>query len=257
MGRVGWTVVALGALALLAGGGVVAWVLLSDSGSEPASVADAVAAFREATAGRSPEETPVPEGVYVYETEGSERNDALTGVTHRYPERSTITVTRDECGVQMRWDVLEDRSTTWTFCVTAEGWTLESQDERHTFFGRTERTTYTCARSVLRPAGDPPGAELESTCSTGPVEERSTLRVVGHETLPAGSEEADTVHLRRTSSFTGATRGETTHDVWLHRETGIPVQVSMSSRTTNDSPIGEVHYEEDVVLRLTSLDPRR
>jgi hypothetical protein len=31
----------------------------------------------------------------------------------------------------------------------------------------------------------------------------------------------------------------------------------MISRTTNDSPVGDVHYEEDVVLRLLSLRPRR
>ena len=31
----------------------------------------------------------------------------------------------------------------------------------------------------------------------------------------------------------------------------------MVSRTTNDSPVGDVHYEERVTLRLTSLAPRR
>jgi hypothetical protein len=31
----------------------------------------------------------------------------------------------------------------------------------------------------------------------------------------------------------------------------------MVSRTTNDSPVGDVHYEEDVTLLLTSLTPRR
>jgi hypothetical protein len=31
----------------------------------------------------------------------------------------------------------------------------------------------------------------------------------------------------------------------------------MTSRTTNDSPVGDVHYEEDVSLRLRSLVPRR
>jgi hypothetical protein len=31
----------------------------------------------------------------------------------------------------------------------------------------------------------------------------------------------------------------------------------MRSRTTNGSPIGDVHYEEDVTLALTSSTPRR
>lgn len=256
MGRAGWIAAALAALVVLAGGGI-AWVLLSRSGSEPAEVVDAVAAFREATAGRAPLETPVPEGVYVYETRGLEKTDALTGVTNRYPERSTITVTRAPCGVRMRWDVLEGRSTTWAFCIAPEGWTLESQDERHTFFGRTERTAYQCAGSPFRPAGDRPGEALDTRCSTGSAEEVGEVRVVGRETLPVGGEEAETVHVRRTSSFSGETRGETTHDVWLERESGIPVRIVMVSRTTNDSPIGDVHYEEDVSLQLTSLAPRR
>ena len=256
MGRVGWIAAALAAV-VLAGGGVVAWVVQSRSGSEPADVADAVAAFREATAGRAPLETPVPEGVYVYETAGREKTDALTGFTNRYPALSAITVTHAPCGARMRWDVLEGRSTTWDFCVTSTGWTLEKQDERHTFFGRTERTTYRCAGSPFRPAGDRPGVSLETRCTTGSTEERGSVRIVGLETLPVGAEEVETVHVRRTSSFTGETRGETTHDVWLHRETGVPVRIVMVSRTTNDSPIGDVHYEEDASLRLTSLVPRR
>jgi hypothetical protein len=256
MGRAGWIAAALAALVVLAGG-AVAWVVLSRSGSEPAETADAVAAFREATAGRSPLATPVPEGVYVYETEGFEKTDALTGVTNRYPALSTITVTRDRCGVTMRWDVLEGRSTTWDFCVTPKGWTLESQDERHTFFGRTERTTYRCTGSPFRPPGDRPGEALETRCSTGSTQERGGVRVVGREKLPVGGAEVETVHLRRTSSFSGETRGETTHDVWLERETGVPVRIVMVVRTTNDSPIGDVHYEENVSLRLESLVPRR
>ena len=31
----------------------------------------------------------------------------------------------------------------------------------------------------------------------------------------------------------------------------------MTSHTTNDSPVGKVHYVEDVTLLLTSLTPRR
>jgi hypothetical protein len=37
----------------------------------------------------------------------------------------------------------------------------------------------------------------------------------------------------------------------------MPVRIVMVSRTTNDSPVGDVHYEEDVTLLLMSLTPRR
>ena len=143
-----------------------------------------------------------PEGVYVYRTHGFEKTDALTGVTHRYPARSTITVTGDPCGFRLRWDVLEGRSTTWTVCV-------------------------------------------------GPG------RVVARETLRFGGMRVETVHVRRRTSLTGSIRGRSTQDAWLARESGVPVRLDLTTHTTNDSAVGDVHYEEDVVLRLTSLEPRR
>jgi hypothetical protein len=57
--------------------------------------------------------------------------------------------------------------------------------------------------------------------------------------------------------YTGAIRGTSTYDFWLDRKTGVPVGVRMVSRTTNDSAVGDVHYEEVVMLRLESLRPRR
>lgn len=241
-----------GGLALAAYG---AWYFGLRDVAQPSSVEEAVTTFREETGpGRA---SPVPAGVYVYDTDGFERTDALTGVKHRYPRRSTITVTADPCGVRLRWDVLEGRSTTWTFCVTATGWEVASQDERHTFFGRTERTTYTCVDTPIRPRGDRPGTAFEVACSTDGAEERGSGRVVGRETLRVGSRPVSTVHVTRSTSFTGEIRGRSAHDLWLARRTGVPVRVAMASQTTNDSPVGDVHYDESVTLRLRSLEPRR
>jgi hypothetical protein len=255
MGRTGRIVASSVAVALLAG---VVWaVLVLTREPAPASVDEAVAAFRAGLDGRAPTESPAPEGVYVYATDGYERTDALTGVTNEYPERSTITVTTHGCGFRMRWDVLEGRSTTWTICTGGDGWTLASQDERHTFFGRTERTTYTCEETPFRPEGDSPGVSIAYRCTTPASQERGRSVVVGRELVPFGGMEVDAMHVRRVSALTGATRGRTRHDLWLNRETGIPVRLAMTTRTANDAPVGEVRYEEDVVLELESLDPLR
>ena len=58
--------------------------------AEPVTVEDAITSFRMEPEG-SASASPIPPGVYVYGTDGSESTDALTGVTHRYPNRSTIT----------------------------------------------------------------------------------------------------------------------------------------------------------------------
>jgi hypothetical protein len=233
------------------------WFLLLRDVAEPKSVGEVVTSFREETETAPAGPSPVPEGVYVYATDGFEKTDALTGVMHRYPRRSTIAVRKDTCGVRMRWDVLKGRSTTWTYCVTRDGWEVASQDERHTFFGRTERTTYICGGFPFRPAGDRPGTVDRVDCRTSSARELGTGRVVARETLRVAGEPVETVHLRKRTSFTGGIRGTAIHDVWLARETGVLVRIVMVSRTTNDSAVGNVHYEEDVTLRLMSLRPRR
>jgi hypothetical protein len=224
--------------------------------AEPATVGEAVTNFRASGGGGGA--SPVPEGVYVYATDGFERTDALTGVTHRYPSRSTITVTRDPCGVQMRWDVLKGRSTVWTFCIGSHGWAVAGQDERHTFFGRTERTTYSCpGRGAPFWPKTGPAPALDYLCSTPSASERGYAGVVGAGELRVDGRRVQTVHLRQTSSFTGAIRGTATYDFWIGRKRGAPVRIRMVSRTTNDSPVGEVRYTEDVTLRLRSLAPRQ
>jgi hypothetical protein len=242
-----------GALAL---GALGAWLFVLRDSAEPASVDEAVTTFREQTETGEGRLSPVPEGVYVYATNGYERTDALTGVTHRYPARSTITVTGDACGFRLRWAVLKGRSTTWTICVDGP-WTVTGQDERHTFFGRTERTTYTCVDTPFRPVGDRAGTTFTVSCATGSSEERGTGRVVAREAVRVGGRAIDAVHVRRRSTLTGGIRGHSSQDVWLARETGLPLRLDLTTDTSNDSAVGDVHYEERVSLRLGSLSPRR
>jgi hypothetical protein len=253
--RRAWLGAGVGVASGVAVAGVAVWYLALRDVAEPAKVADAVTSFREhGSGGRG---FGVPAGVYVYATRGFETTDALTGVTHRYPSVSTITVTRDPCGFQMRWDVLKGRSTVWTYCTRGNGWTVASQDERHTFFGRTEHTDYRCTRSPARPAGDRPGTAFVVLCATAGADERGHGIVLGRQRVPVGGLPIETVHIRRASSFTGAIRGASKYDFWFARKRGIPVRVGMVSKTTNDSPVGDVHYEERVTLQLLSLAPRR
>jgi len=243
----------LGALALAA---VAAWLVFLRDTAEPVSVDEAVTSFRTDTEPTPASPSPIPEGVYVYLTHGYETTDALTGVTHRYPKRSTIAVAAAECGVSLVWRVLDGRSTEWTYCTNGGGWELRSQDERHTFFGRTERTTYICQDTPIRPPGGS-GKSWEVSCSTGPAEERGSVNLIGRERLRLNGKTLTAEHVRKRTSFSGEIRGTALHDIWFDARSGVPVRMVMVSRTTNDSPVGDVHYDEDVSLRLISLAPRR
>jgi hypothetical protein len=253
--RVG--LVAAGVVGVVAIAGVGVWLALFRDTTEPVTVGEAVTSFRTDTE-RTPEEaTPIPQGVYVYATSGYEKTDALTGVGHRYPRRSTITVAGTPCGMTLTWRVLKGRSTVWTFCVTREGWELRTQDERHTFFGRTETTTYTCENTPIRPA--PPTVRSWSvSCSTGDAQETGVARVVPDRILRIRDALYPVLHVRKATTFAGAIRGSARYDFWFHRRLAIPpLRIVMISRTTNDSPVGDVHYDEDVRLTLLSFRPRR
>ena len=239
---------------MLAAAGAAAWLVAFRDTASPVSVDDAVESFRgEAGAGAS----PIPEGVYVYSTRGYERTDALNGVTHRYPRHSTITVAAVDCGMRLTWRVLDGRSTEWTYCVTHEGWELRSQAERHTFFGRTEQTTYACQSTPIRPAELEVGAHWDVSCSTEDTGETGVAAVVGRRetTLADGSTIRETL-VRKSTSLSGANRGTSRHDLWFDDASGLLAHVRLVSRTTSDSPIGDVRYDEDVTLTLVSGEPR-
>lgn len=242
-----------GALAIA---GVGLWLAVFRDTAEPVSVAEAVTSFRADTE-PTPTTSAIPEGVYVYATDGYEKTDALTGVTHRYPRRSTIVVAPADCGLSLDWRVLKGRSTTWIFCVTGGGWNLHSQDERHTFFGRTESTTYVCQNTPIRPSTLSLGSRWDVSCTTGDARESGTGTVVARERVRVAGSAVATRHVRKTTTFSGAIRGTSRYDFWFHERVGVPVKIIMSSRTTNDSPVGDVHYDEDVTLVLRSLTPRR
>ena len=244
-------VVAVTAVAALGG-----WYLLRRDDVQPASVTDAIAAFRAQNA-TGADGSPIPTGVYVYDTDGFERTDALGGATHRYPRASTISVTADPCGLRLRWDVLDGRYTIWRVCTGADGWTQRVRDERHTFFGIGDQTTYRCVETPFRPAGDKAGTTFAVACATGDATERGHGLVVGRDVREVGGSAVECAHVRTRTTFRCGTIGTATFDFWLSRATGLPVAVRMMSATTSGSLIGDVHYEEDVSLRLNSLAPRR
>jgi hypothetical protein len=241
----------IAALALLTAG---AWRLFLHDTATPASIEDALARYRAAAAG----ETAIPPGVYVYRTSGSESISALGGTTHRYPARSTITVTEAPCGMTLRWDVLQNRSNTATICVTGKrAQRLESWTESHVFFGQHDETRWECRDSPWLVDSSAVGGRMAHICDGGDATQVGTVDVVGEVPVRVGSIPVETIHLRLTAQEDGAARGPVAEERWVERETGLPVRITYRVRTSNDSPIGDVTFTERYDLHLISLDPRR
>ena len=257
MRRAGLIAAVAVAVVVLAGGAT--WLVAFRDTVDPVTVDEAVTSFRTDTEPAPEGSSPIPEGVYAYGTDGFERTDALTGVTHAYPGSSTITVKSTACGASLTWRVLRGRSTTWEYCVTDNGWYLKSQKERHTFFGRTETTAYRCADTPIRPARRPVGLGWRVSCSTDGASERGSARIAGRRPWwpVADGPRRVAVLVRKATTFSGEIRGTARHDLWFDETSGLPIRLDLVSRTTSESPIGDVRYEEDVTLRLLSLEPRR
>jgi hypothetical protein len=231
------SVVVVGALA-------VGGFLLHDT-AKPASIEDAVHRFQ-TSAGA----TARLAGVYLYSTSGGESIDALGGAHHRYPATTSVTAVGARCGVRLRWDALVGRSTTWTLCSTPTGVELRSWEVVHTFFGRSDRTTYTCARPLLLRAGS-------FRCRSARGGESGRVTVLGPEQVVVGGRPVSTLHVRTVGHVTGGDHGTETVDWWLGTESGLPVRLVLSGRTSRPLFLGQVHYKEDAELRLRSTTPKR
>ncbi len=248
--------VAVGAVLAVIAGGLAATVasgLLFHDSSKPALVADALHRFRQ--------ETPKPqqsEGLYLYATVGRESLDVLKGAAHVYPATTTISLTRVPCGVQLQWQALEDRSTTWVLCRSGRRIVLRRADEAHAFFGQTDHTSYLCAAGAAWPTGEPPGARRAFTCRSAHDREQGVALMLGKAVLTVGGARVDTLHIRTTAQVSGRDHGTETVDWWLEPGTAVPVRMDISSRTSRAVVlIGTAHYHEDAELRLSSLEPLR
>jgi hypothetical protein len=250
-------VVVLGVVAAVGIAAAVTWRVVLRDTAEPASIADALARYRAAA---SAAVTGIPPGVYVYATTGFESISALGGTRHDYPRRSTITVTEAPCGMQLRWDVLRTRSTTWTVCTGRPSGEVVQQlggwQEAHVFFGQDDRTDWDCSRSPWLTT-NVAGARVAHSCDGGDATQAGTVEVLGEEEVAVAGAPVETVRLELTAREVGAARGPLVEERWLERETGLPVRIRYRVRTENDSLIGDVTFEERYDLRLVSLLPRR
>jgi hypothetical protein len=211
------------------------------------------------TTGAAAMSLPAP-GVYQYTTSGSEHIDALGGTTHDYPATTTITVTSSGCGVQSRWDALQERWNTRQLCLADGGIVSGAYTDFHRFYGQDDRTDWTCAPAyVLVPPAPAAGALWHGTCDDGDgTKEATTLSVMGLEDVTVSGVTVPAVHVRRVEDDT-ATDGtaHTTTDQWFDARSGLVLREVATSSSTTSTLVGQVHYTEQYELKILSLDPQR
>lgn len=195
---------------------------------------------------------PTP-GVYVYATTGRDSVDALTGAHHDYPATTTITVTPTACGVQQRWDVLEQRWEEWQRCAEGEGISEAGRANYDEFFGQSQTDTWVCSGDA-RPVAAAAGTTWTTTCTGETSTDTFHGVVVGSESQQVGSSAVATMHVRVTITDGNPTDSQVI-DTWYSAGTDLVVAQTSTAATSNDTAIGTVHYAETYEIRLTSLTP--
>jgi hypothetical protein len=194
-------------------------------------------------------------GVYVYATKGSESISALGGTRHNYPARTSITAVAVPCGMQYRWAALEGRSTSWTFCSTAAGIELRISDERHTFFGLGDHAVYHCSGRLLIPKKSVAAASKPFSCRSDRNLEVGTAHILGRATLEIDGRRAAAIRVSTDLTIRTRDSGHEWVDWWLDSSSGLPLRITLRSRTSRTMFVGRVQYHEDFSLRLLSLTP--
>jgi hypothetical protein len=201
---------------------------------------------------------PAP-GVYRYATTGQEHVDALGGTTHAYPPTTTITITPNGCGVQARWDVLQERWMSRQLCIGAGGIVSGAYTDFHRFYGQDDRADWACQPPyVLVPSTATAGASWAGACADGSDQEDTAIAVLGREPVTVGDQTIDAVHVQRVEKdHDKGSSAVSTTDQWFEPSDGLVLRETESSTSTTSSLVGDVHYDEHYELQLVSLQPQQ
>ena len=198
----------------------------------------------------------VEPGVYLYRTTGFEAIDALTGVTHHYPPETTITVTPDDCGVLLRWDGLQERREEWRLCASPAGIELQARSlQYHEFFDQETPEDVRCDATItVVPVSDETFEPVAMTCTRGEHPWLPVWEVLESDAREIGDVVIEVRHVRMTIDDNDEHYEHYVAD-WLLAPSGLPVQLTVAKQSKSTSVVGDVVYDEELLLELVDIEP--
>ncbi len=214
-------------------------------------VEETVETFREGAA-----DVSSVDGVYVYETSGTESIDVLGGDSHAYPTESTLTVMTEGCGVRMTWKPLDGRSESWLVCPAGGGSFTPRTNSVHSFFRQTYDTAFVCETGSW---WAPPDGMSTWTSKCGNDDRTSTRkgRIVGIEPYVIDGQAREAIHALWHDELSRGSEGTVTTEIWIDKRTDLMLRQRVTTDSRNDSVVGEVTFREQLDLELRSLVPER
>ncbi|HEY8501286.1 MAG TPA: hypothetical protein VIL21_01255 [Solirubrobacterales bacterium] len=249
-----WTLAGL--LLLLAAGGLV-WTNWPRDAAVPASVEEALRAFRAHAAEAASPRPGLPQpGVYVYAIDGSESLDAVLDGTHRYAGQATVTVESSPCGVSERWQPLTARWTKSRICEQGGELRLAGIAEAHEFFDRSQLDTYGCRGAGPAPVDYRVGVSWRAACRGDSGVLQVDSRIVETGTVAVGGQRLAAVRIRSRAVVGGDNAGVSIQSEWRRSSDGLLLRRTVSS-AMSVAVLGGGDYREDYSLELLSAAPRR
>ena len=198
------------------------------------------------------------EGVYVYDTKGSEHTDALSGKTYTYPSQTTITISNTSCGQTSRWQPLSERWDESQTCAEAAGVVLHRFTMYHEFFHTSQTETFVCGSdAIVMPWKQTPGDHWTFHCRSSHSSLEMRVSVIGFENVSVGGHSIRAVHIRYDGTASGGDQGTMIQDRWLSVDRGLFLRIVSSADATTQTSFGRFHYTENYRLDLTSTTPQR
>ena len=179
---------------------------------------------------------------------------------HPYPRRTAITVSVTPRGcLRSRWDALATRHDGTLSCPRADGtFHLIDEDEEHAFAGHLDQRAYVCTpSSTAGPARLAGGVTWHSRCAIPGTTTIDDGSVLGPRTLTLDGARIRTILLRTSTRVSGDTTGVGTTLTWVLPRNRLIVRRTIANTNTTDTLVGDVRYEEQATLALTTASPRR
>lgn len=223
--------------------------VLAHSSGDPSAPTAGLGAARSTTPSAAP-------GVYSYDTSGGERVSALGGSPHTYPAHTTMTVTPSACGVDVRWDALQQRYDEWQLCAAGHGLALRTSTTYHEFYGQADKRVYSCTPETrFLPDTATAGATFGGSCQANGAAALLRGTVIGVEQVMVGPRAVATVHVHLDEQLTGATRGTRTTDSWYAIADNLLVRRNSATEADTQTSFGATHYTEKLQVQLADLRP--
>ncbi|HVL82365.1 MAG TPA: hypothetical protein VM840_12325, partial [Actinomycetota bacterium] len=210
-----------------------------------------------APAGPSPRPLPAP-GVYLYDTEGSFEVALFGGSKHRYPDRTTVTLTHTPCGADMRWDVLEERWERAVLCSAGDGIEVREFVTFHEFYEQGMTRHFRCrAPTFLHPPTTDAGSSFGGRCASPDAAAEIAGTVVGVEDMTVAGRPVASLRVRTEETLTGAVQGWRRSEIWFARSNGLMLKRVSRTQARASTPGGPTDYTEKFTMSISALDPLR